>query len=221
MRYLWVAAGLLMVAGCAYNPLGCVTLPNPLPIPAAPPDFVWEQVVDVVDDYFEIEHEERGRQLGPVTTVGRIDTFPAIGSTIFEPWKGDSVTCYERVESTLQSMRRRAVVQVVPAADGGSLIEVQVFKELEDMPSPEGAPTAAATFRYDNGLQRFADPVGGQPVPLGWIGQGRDPGLEQRMLQKIFARLGTPPPPPPAPGCKPPWWVMFAPGYSPPPPPAQ
>jgi hypothetical protein len=208
MRLL-LAIGLMLVAlsGCAkMTTTMCGQVPNPMPVPPAPRDWVWEQVVDVVDDYFEIEHEERGRAVGDVVTVGRIDTFPCIGSTLLEPWKGDSANSYERLESTLQSMRRRAVVQVLPATDGSAMIDVQVFKELEDVTQPEQAPTASATFNYTSSLQSFVEPIGGQPVPLGWIGVGRDPALEQLMLAKMAMRLNRGPA---AYGCKKPWWQVW------------
>ena len=55
-------------------------------------DLVWDQVVDVVDDYFRMQHEERVRLVGDLLTEGRLDTYPRSGSTIFEPWNRDSVT---------------------------------------------------------------------------------------------------------------------------------
>jgi hypothetical protein len=208
MRQLF-AIGLLFIgsSGCApVTKMMCGPVTNPLPIPPASRDWVWEQVVDVVDDYFEIEHEERGRAVGDVVTVGRIDTFPAIGSTLLEPWKGDSVNVYERLECTLQSQRRRAVVQVVPGPDGSSMVDVQVYKELEDVTQPEQSPTASATFNYTSSLQSFVEPIGGQPVPLGWIGQGRDLALEQVMLAKMSLRLKHPPAPF---NCQKPWWQVW------------
>jgi hypothetical protein len=199
---------LFAVSGCAFVPQGPpIMLPNPLPLPPAPPEYVWEEVVDVVDDYFEIDREAQAHQVGPASTVGRIDTFPAIGSTLFEPWKGDSTSLYARFESTLQSTRRKAIVQVIPQPDGSSQVEVQVYKELEDLMQPEMSPIAAATFQYTSSLQTYAEPVGGQQTPLGWIGQGRDEGLEQKMLAKISCRLCKGPPP----GCKRPWWAIFSP----------
>jgi hypothetical protein len=195
MRHWLVSLSLLLaVGGCAASSCPSPPLPfeNPIHVPPAPPDFMWEQIVDVLDDYFEINHEVRGRQLGTVSTVGRIETFPAIGSTLFEPWKGDSATAYDRLECTLQSIRRRAVVQVIPTDDGGALVDVVVYKELEDLPQPEGAPTASAVFRFDTALQRFSEPVGSQAVPLGWIGKGRDADLEQKIIGQLMARTQPP-----------------------------
>jgi hypothetical protein len=116
-----------------------------------------------------------------------------------EPWNSDSSTPYERLESTLQSIRRWALVRVVPA-QAGFLVDVQVFKELENVPSPEtGAVSLAnpSALRNDNALQRVTNPVGGAQPTLGWIKQGRDTALEQLIVAQIQARLGGFAPPRP------------------------
>ena len=200
MRPLMIVGwALLAVTGCALTRPPVMPYENPLRLPPVDRDEAWEQIVDVVEDYFEIEREERGRAVGDVVTVGRIDTFPAVGSTIFEPWKGDSVTADDRILATLQSIRRRAVVQVIPSEGGTLLVEVTVYKELEHVLRPEGAPTASATFRYDTSLQSYAEPVGGQPVPIGWIRLGRDQNLEQKILCKLMSRFNPNPLPAPPP----------------------
>lgn len=198
MRQVFIVGGLILAtAGCTMRPFAtgpAMPIENPARC-GAHPDYVYDQVVDVVDNYFEIEREERPRLVGDVITPGRIDTLPTVGSTLLEPWRKDSANAYQRLESTLQSMRRRALVQVIPTAEG-TLIDVAVYKELEDVIRPEFAPTAAATFRHDESLIRYSEPVGGQPAPLGWIPQGRDCALEQRMLAQIMRRLKGPPPSP-------------------------
>ena len=108
---------------------------------------MWDQIVDVVDDYFKIEKEERVRLVGDLLTEGRLDTYPRGGSTIFEPWGNDSANAYEKLESTLQSIRRIAQVRVIPA-QAGFQVEVIVYKELEDVPRvPRPAPSAWPTRR--------------------------------------------------------------------------
>ena len=144
-------------------------------------------MADVVDDYFKIEREEPVRLIGDVLTAGRIDTFPTVGATIFEPWRGDSVGRQERVESTLQSIRRRAEVRVTPVT-GGYEVDVVVLKELEDLLWPEHATAGAATFRYDDTLTRVVNLELGQDTNLGWIPQGRDTALEQQILSDLQAR---------------------------------
>jgi hypothetical protein len=89
-------------------------------------------------------------------------------------------------------MRRQATVRVSPA-DGGFLVDVQVFKFLEDVPRPQSGSISQAnaqTLRNDDALIRLTNPVGGQEPTAGWIRLGRDLALEQVMLAHIQARLG-------------------------------
>jgi hypothetical protein len=166
-------------------------LNNPIAIPASRCDFVWDQIVDVVDNYFDIQTEQRVREVGAILTVGRIDTAPKTGATCFEPWRGDAADKYERLHGTLQTLRRRAVVQVIPGVDVYQ-IEVVVFKELEDLQRPEGSTAGSATFRTDSSFVRVEDPVGVQPTTQGWIPLGRDAAMEQKLLYEILDRLGPP-----------------------------
>jgi hypothetical protein len=158
---------------------------NPVLLPIADPELAWETVVDVVDDYFKIDREEPLRLGGNLQ--GRLDTFPEVGSTLFEPWRHDSANSYEKLESTLQSIRRYATVQVSPA-QGGYLVDVAVFKELEDVVRPMHSSAGAATFRNDSSLTRVVDTIGEQDIHEGWIPLGRDTALEQRIIQQLMAR---------------------------------
>lgn len=161
-------------------------------LPGTNYEATWDSVVDVVDDYFRIEQEEPVRLLGNILTEGRILTRPEVGATIFEPWRRDSVGLAQRVESTLQSIRRYAEVRVLPG-EGGLWVEVAVFKELEDVVQPERATAGAATFRNDTSFVRVETPVGQQEVHHGWIQLGRDLALEQEILAELQARYGAAP----------------------------
>jgi hypothetical protein len=167
---------------------GPQTIENPLFVPAMDREFLWNQSVDAVDDYFRIEREERIRLIGGVLTEGRIDTFPLSGSTILEPWRRDSTRGYEKWHATLQAIRRRATVRVMPT-EGGYLLDVVVQKELEDLDKPENATAGGATLRYDGTLVRQQGAPGRFSVNLGWIPIGRDCSLEQRILADISERL--------------------------------
>lgn len=163
-------------------------LPNPICVRTKDPYLVWETVVDVVDDYFDIEFEEPVRVMDGLLTEGRLDTYPRIGATIFEPWRKDSVGRYERLHATLQSVRRRARVQVAPSPQGFR-IEVAVVKELEDVPPGDGSGSPAS-FRNDTSLVRVVGAPGDPPREAGWLPLGRDLLLEQRILHELAARLG-------------------------------
>jgi hypothetical protein len=198
-----------------------IVISNPTLLPNQDRDLVFETVVDVLDDYFKIDREIPVRLEGDVLVEGQIETYPRSGSTILEPWGRDTVNFYERIEGTLQSVRRQALARVIPA-EGGFLVEVVILKELEDVLRPEaGSASRAANLRNDNSLRRYIDPVTGTQPTLGWIGIGRDVALEQKILVELasrFAPLAAPPPPGvPYPGSMPPPGVILPPNWTPPP----
>jgi hypothetical protein len=162
---------------------------NPVFLPVADPQCAWETIVDVVDDYFRIEHEEPVRVAGASATDGNLTTFPSVSPTVFEPWRHDTVDADQRIENTLQSMRRWATVHVTPA-QGGYMVEVAVFKELEDLVRPEHATAGSATFRYDSTLTGIINPIGDERITEGWIGRGRDAPMEQHILAHLLSRCG-------------------------------
>jgi hypothetical protein len=192
------------VAGCApgsfwtggTQPGAMLVHNNPVLVSGGDPEFVWENVVDVVDDYFDINRETPTQKIDGILTEGYLETFPEIGSTWMEPWRHDSANSYEKLESTLQSIRRQAVVRVMPAEPGrGYWVDVAVFKQLEDCKKPLEADAGAATFRYDSSLTRVVNPVGEEPIAEGWISMGRDTALEQRILGQLLSRIPAMPAP--------------------------
>jgi hypothetical protein len=201
MHRLVLALFLSTLAGCAAVPpygAGCdqatqVVYANPSLIGVANPDLVWENVEDVIDDYFQVRREEPVRQVGDVLTEGRLETFPAVGATLFEPWRHDSANSCEKLESTLQSIRRYAVVRVIPS-ERGYWVDVTVSKELEDVVSPSHSTPGRATFQLNAPLSRVVNPVCDEEIHAGWIPRGRDTALEQRILEQLLARFSAPQP---------------------------
>ena len=168
---------------------GAAFVPNPLFLPIADPEIVWVQLLDVLDDDFRVQREDRVRVVGDLMLEGRIETFPTIGSTVLEPWRGDSTQGFERWHATLQSLRRRASVRVIPA-EGGFLVDMTVHKELEFLNQPENATVEKIPMREDGPPSSRWDLV--EPIAAttrGWIPVGRDVSLEQRLLQDLQARL--------------------------------
>ncbi|HEV3122472.1 MAG TPA: hypothetical protein VGY53_11240 [Isosphaeraceae bacterium] len=163
-------------AGCAQNSLYMAT-PNPLVVPTTDFERVWKETVAVVDDYFTIDSENR--------LSHRIVTAPQPGATLFEPWYGDSVGFNERLESSLQTIRRHAEVTVNPAPGGGYAIKVEVYKELEDLGKPDRQTAGRATFSDNFPVNRTREIVGPVPLPLMWIPKGRDYLLERVILNRI------------------------------------
>lgn len=169
---------------------------NPVFVPVPDPEIVFNALVDVVDDHFRIEREERVRVVDNTLTVGFIKTWPEMSGTLGEPWRSDTVTFYDKLESTFQTYRRRAEVFILPI-EGGFNVQVNVFKELEDVAKPMNATAGSGTLRNETSQAHVPMTVTQQPTVSGWIPQGRDPNLEQKMISQLFVRLGI----------EPPWWL--------------
>ena len=210
-----VSAAVVSVAGCGqlqyrlFNAAPPTRLPNPLPLPAAKDAVLWDAVVDTVDDYFRIAHEQPVHNRDGLVTDGRLETVFQSGPSVFEPWRKDGTAGFERLQGTFQSIRRRAIVTlrpaVAPAPPGvdvgatsfrpvveGYLLEVVVTKDIEDADriGPEEATTDLN--RHDGTLIRRDDRYDDSPITLGWIPLGRDTLLEQRILFDIQSRLTKP-----------------------------
>ena len=100
--------------------------------------------------------------VGGLLTEGRIETLPLPGNTVLEPWRWDSASNYDLALATLQSIRRRASIRVVPTAKGLSVDVVvqrgvlQLLKEVQ-----EKFENALVMVTHDMGvLANIADRVG-------------------------------------------------------------
>lgn len=152
---------------------------NPLLVATQDQELVWERAVDVLHDYqFEIGRENR---------VGRtIETLPKVGSGLLEPWHKDSVGFTERLESSLQSIRRIVVLSLQPDDAGrGYLVSVTAHKEIEHLTGVAANSPGAATFSENTPLIRDLNQVVGQSSPSQWVPLGRDFVLEQAILNRL------------------------------------
>jgi hypothetical protein len=160
-------------------------LPNPVFVSTTSPDAAWEAMAEAVASIFPIQSERRAVATQGSFTEGAFETPWQTGATIFEPWRRDSAGAFNRWQSTLQTIRRRANVRVVPVS-GGYEVGVRVDKQLEDLVRPERATAGAASLRNDSSLP--TDRLNPPSTVLGsdrWIDIGRDEPLEQRLLGRI------------------------------------
>lgn len=174
----------LVLPGCsmARRMRGDIPVSNPLIIPSVDFETIWNSTVAVIDEYFEIASENRQQR--------RIVTQPNVGGSVLEPWNEDAGDMYDRLESTLQTIRRFAIVTVDPDPTGmGYGVRVEVFKELEDMVRPERAPAGRAIFSNEIPVNRAREVVGPVDLPAGWIPRGRDLVVEQAILRKLQRKL--------------------------------
>jgi hypothetical protein len=187
-----------LLAGCASGPLQENPLlfrvdkscphENPLYIPQGPMAYarVFEKVLDILSDYFDIAYANR--------YDGRIETFPKVAPGIEQLWKPGSPDFYQRLLAFFQSIRHRAIVTITTANDGGYFIQVQVLKELEDTPEPIRQTQGEATFRLNSTVERQYDVVEFNVFESTWIPIGRDDKLEQVILDRL-SRLDVTAPP--------------------------
>ncbi|MEN0110864.1 MAG: hypothetical protein AAF805_09080 [Planctomycetota bacterium] len=166
-------------------------VPNPLYVATSNPDAAWETIARSVSRYFPIRREQRVRVTGTIASEGVLETQWTVGSTIFEPWRRDSAGGFNRWQSTLQTVRRRAVVRVLPAASGYEL-EVRVDKQLEDLNRPERATAGAASLDINSALPSDrVTPIDPVRDSGRWIDIGRDEATEQRLLADLGRRFGA------------------------------
>jgi hypothetical protein len=185
------AAKLVLMAGCVVLPASenpafiqpdpAVAVENPvwLPLGSEPEAYgkVFEQVLDILDDYFEISYANR--------YDGRIETFPRIAPGFEQLWKPGSPDAYQRLEATLQTIRHRGAVLIQPAPDGGVFVQVNILKELEDLPRPTRATAGVAAFRSDNTVERQYEVIDITTFERNWIPLGHNVGMEQVILQRL------------------------------------
>lgn len=148
-----------------------------LPTPEGYRD-VYERVLDALDDYFEVKPGSR--------YSGQIETLPRTAPGVEQPWKPGSPSSRERWLATFQSMRHYAVVHIWAGERGGYRVNVEVYKELEDLERPAQANRGAAIFREMSTVDRRVEVVGATaPANRRWIPMGRDSAFEQVILEKI------------------------------------
>ena len=199
----FLGSALLLFVGCStYEPFAATrefswrwNAPqshNPIFVENYDHEFLWSILVDVIDSHFEIAREIPIRLHGNVLTEGHLEAVPKMGASLFEPWHADSVGFGERFDCTLQTIRRRVEVHVVPET-GGYTVELKVFKELEDKAQPLRAPSSASNLRFKDNADEFADKIDVDPSSAGWSIIERDIALENRLLLEIAYRLNHPP----------------------------
>jgi len=191
-RLAWIGVLAALTCGCASGPLldnpafvqpkpDASYIENPMYVPLGPTasayNGVFERVLDVVDDYFEISYANR--------YDGRIETFPRIAPGLEQPWKPGSPDCYQRLEASLQTIRHRCFVLIQPAEDGGFFVQVQVFKELEDLPRPVRSTAGAASFRDAISVERQFEVIDPTVFENNWFFVGYNTPLEQAILCRI------------------------------------
>lgn len=182
-----VAILLPLLTGCAapfLNGQSSTTTPQPgygpsaVEIPQAQKDVFWEKTVRVLNDlHFQVARESK--------LEGVIETEFRGGSGLLEPWHHDSIGFRARLESSLQSIRRKVIVRFQESAPGTVVIGVQVLKEIEDLSGLAAGSQGASTFNEGDLLNRDLDRVVGEKGTSFWLPRGNDPTLQAEIVRRI------------------------------------
>jgi len=192
-RLLGLGGLVIMMAGlggCTYGPvagnpllvqpdLALGQVENPIFVPQGSSGYpmVFDRTYDIVSEYFHVKRSNRFDGLivtWPLITAGYLDA-PRLGL-----YDAD-----ELLQATFQTIRRFAVVRITPAAVGGFLIDVQVHKELEDLPVPMHSGGGLAVLRTEAPIERQTEVVTPLIPTHGWIPIGRDHALERVILERM------------------------------------
>lgn len=172
-------APLFVCCGCLTSPPKAVSGgASTIQVSDTQRDALWERAVVVLNrNHFQVARESK--------LEGIIETEYRGGSNILEPWHSDSVGFQNRMESTLQSIRRRVTINMQSSGIGVMTLNIRADKEIEDVPGLAANYEGGATFSENQPLSRDLDQVVGQSGPSRWLAIGRDPLLERKLLAEI------------------------------------
>ena len=123
--------------------------------------------------------------------AGVITTMPVTSQNIFEPWRHDVDTREDLWESTLNPIRRWAECSVTRGADDTwQEVALVVHKERFSSPDRQFNSTGAAFQYFGDSLPSTTGLVRVTPEYDRWLDMGRDPAMEEHLLNAIFKRAG-------------------------------
>ena len=163
-------------------------LENPMVVPLRDRNLLWNILVDTMEDYFVIRHEEQIQLVGNTLTEGYFQTAHADAATMLDRWRKENAAGFDQLYATLPTIRREAEVHVRPSREGFR-IEVVVHKLQEDLAQPEYATVGGATLRHSATHSRPRDRGIVTTETLGWMPAGRDTALEQLILNDLQQRM--------------------------------
>ncbi len=146
---------------------------------------VWEASKNVLRrHYFRLDATD--------ARAGRITTYPEISPHFFEFWRTGRAAPRDAWESSVASIRHRAVIEIDRAPDGaGCRIVATVRKERLSTPERQMSNSAGAIHFLSTRLptERTGRAVGADPAR--WIDLGRDPAMEDALRGEIARQVAT------------------------------
>jgi len=188
----WIWSTTLLVAACiSIVGAGCRAPMQPetatverVTLPADDDyDRLWEAACDTLRDYrFRLDRQDRAN--------GVITTQPETSAQGFELWRPQPQPAYYWTEANLNTIQRRATVQILPTGKKGEYqFDVKVERWRYRLEARQIDNSAAALRLYSADAPTLAG-QSEKPSETGyWILLGRDEPMEQALLRKILHRL--------------------------------
>jgi len=120
-----------------------------------------------------------------------ITTHPQSSQHFFEFWRRDVHSAYDWFDATMNPVRRRVEVSMLPVGDLGNVqLSLTVVKERLSMPDRQFNDAGAAYQFFGYSLPATTGQAVISRADEQWISQGRDAAVEQYLLDEILARAG-------------------------------
>lgn len=141
----------------------------------------WDEILDVLREH-NMEPDRQDFRARIITT------HPEVSGQWFEFWRADAQGLYQRLESSLHTIRRRVEVRFQPA-DGRLKLDLVVHVQRKTQPERQVTTASGALQIYREKLPIYT----GEKLPAGegvyWVDLGTDPLFEKYLLERIRRRL--------------------------------
>ena len=157
--------------------------------------YLWDASQDVLRAHlFQIDRKD--------LRAGVITTFPETSQSVLEFWRHDVATPYDLLESTLHTIRRQVKIQIVPVIpppvdgpdgmlSGDFRLVVEVSKQRFHLAERQISNAAAALRLFGESTPMTQGSLSARASDRYWTPAGRDPAMEQYLLDKILEHLQT------------------------------
>jgi len=146
---------------------------------------LWRSAQETLRDHrFELDRVDR--------SAGVITTKYVTSQSVFEFWRHDVDTREDLWESTLNPVRRRVEVDVVPAEQSATnRVSVAVYKQRISSPDRQFNSTGAVYQYFGEVLPSTTGQERVTAADERWVDIGRDPAMEQYLLNSILNGAGV------------------------------
>jgi hypothetical protein len=151
-------------------------------IPQKEMDLAWDETLEVLREHYFVPDRQDRRE-------GLILSYPELSRQWFEFWRDDSQGSFNVAESSVQSIRRIAVVNFVPDGDDIQIwVDVNVQRKNQPQRQITTASGAIQVFRDQVPLVITGRPAEGEEIET-WVDLGKDTRQANYLLERIERRL--------------------------------